>query len=199
MDRIENLLSVSGTLMTFILMWIFNPGHQYKEVQEGKMLSPKFERIKVHKSNRKRYLKESNIMLSDKQKEFDTNDGKCKKLLTISTFLLAAQVVIWGQESICLFACIPIFFSFCVVFLLLMRDRVGKIRYYNPCQYFSKKIKKGKLQKKLISDIDKTLYYNNCVIRFKIGLYTAARRCMVLSVISTAMIFFYVSLSSISV
>ena len=84
-------------------MWIFNPGHQYKEVQEGKMLSPKFERIKVHKSNRKRYLKESNIMLSDKQKEFDTNDGKCKKLLTISTFLLAAQVVIWGQESICLF------------------------------------------------------------------------------------------------
>ena len=94
MDRIETLLSFLGTLITYILLWIFNPGHQYKEVQEGRMLSPNFERGRVFKSNRKRYLKESYVMLSDKQKEFDTNDEKCKNLLTISTFLLAAQVVI---------------------------------------------------------------------------------------------------------
>lgn len=193
MDHIETLLSFLGTLITYILLWIFNPGHQYKEVQEGRMLSPNFERGRVFKSNRKRYLKESYVMLSDKQKEFDTNDEKCKNLLTISTFLLAAQVVIWGQMDICLLACVPIFFSICVVFLLLMRDRVGIIHYCDPRQYLFEKVKIKKLQKEMINDIDEVLYNNNCVIRYKIGVYSAARRSMVLSVVCTAGLFFYFS------
>lgn len=187
MHYIEKIASFFGSSVTYILLFIFNPGHKWKEVTSGKLSTPfKCEEILPEYYD---MCIAGDKELSLQQKErLSSNNDKCNTILNISSFLFAAQIAIITWKDNYLFLLFPASLTACSIFLVLMRDRVGVVQYVSVKQILNRHMNKKTIKKKIIEDFQRVLHHNDCVINFKIGIYSAARRILIISIFLTMLL-----------
>ena len=184
---IEKIASLLGSLVTYILPFIFNPGHKWEEVTSGK-LNTRLKKEKVLPQYYDICIAEDKELSLQQKERLSSNNDKCNTILNISSFLFAAQIAIITWKDNYLFLLFPTFLTACSIFLVLMRDRVGVVQYVSLKPLLDRHMTKKKIKKKIIEDFHCSLHHNNCVINFKTGIYSAARRILIISIFLTMLL-----------
>lgn len=130
--NIEKLLINIFYFLVYLLMLILNPGHQYREVRNGKMEKPKENHtdhvVDIVWSDANFLLDEARRLSQREHDRTDSINDKSRTLLTISGLMFAANAAIVPHISSPALGLFPLCFILASVFLTIMYFRTYTVR-----------------------------------------------------------------------
>ena len=185
MKYVEKIMDFVCNIVAYILLYVFNPGHEWNEVTEGRMR--KKSKVEYGEDIPEEYyddcLGSYRTQFTEQKDRVNINNRKCETLLTANSILFAAQIAIITYLQANFAFLLSIVGTASSIFLILYRDRVSAISYPDETGFFCKpNISKTDMKKEMVRDIRSVIENNDCVINFKIGLYSASRRILMLSI-----------------
>jgi len=180
---LEKTGKVFSDVITYVLLFVLNPDHRYIEVQKEKMV------LSNNSKNDTPTNAGSNLNINAAREYYDREvkrsqaiDEKNRVLLTITALLVAANAIIASNIEPKWLVCIPLIPTMISIFLILFHFDVQSISIpeYEIIDEIKLAESFSKCRKSLSSSND-----------FRVGIYRASRRSVILSVLLLMIIFIY--------
>jgi len=136
--RIESVASSTAWCVAFALMYVFNPGHSFKELRDGRMHYEKAERASSDSPSAHSWLEnasdlnlaceEARNALGREENRQKVIDEKSKVMLTVSALLLAAISAVLPHVAFRWLLLVPFGLTFATIYLLLMYFRTCTVQ-----------------------------------------------------------------------
>lgn len=180
--------------ITYILLFVLNPGHELEEVRKGALIremNASEKTLIVHASddNIDVLLTEAKTYKEEEDKRRIIIDEKNKILLTVSALLVTASAALFPHVDPRWIILIPLFPILMSLYLILMYFRVQAVQVID-LRSINWEDDLRKTKEKLVSD------YFNCASNlspkndFLVGLYRAASRALILGIFIFLFVFF---------
>lgn len=142
LGRIEFVAASAAWGVTFALMYIFNPGHTFKELRDGRMHKKKAEHSPLDSSSEHSWLETAsdpsmaceearNVLASEEHRQ-KVIDEKSKVMLTVSALLLAAISAVLPHVAFRWLLLVPFGLTCATIYLLLMYFRTCTVQSPDP-------------------------------------------------------------------
>lgn len=193
MEIVEDWAHRAAYGVTYLLMYVLNPGHTYKEIESSFMApssaddpaKPRIETVVLPDDADEDFaLEEARRACDYQEKRREVVDDKSKVLLTVSALLLAANAAMLPQMPVRWLGFIPLIFVFVAVFLMLMCFRTYCLRVVSHTDVNWRKECKPKLA--IAREQFECAAFMGPQNNMRIGIHRAARRAIILSLGSMA-------------
>lgn len=176
------------------LLYVFNPGHTFSEVREGKMnhgAAP--EAVKLPgDANPEFTLQEARRAVECEEKRRMVVDDKSKVMLTASALLIAANAALLPHVPLRYLGLLPIVFAFAAVFLTLMyfRTYTFEVMDHQGTKWSDPKVGRLEIARREFACARSMGPQND----MRVGVQRGARRALVLAVSSMIPVLIVVAL-----
>jgi len=142
LERVEFVSSSAAWGVAFALMYVFNPGHTFEELRDGRMHKEKAEHSPLDSPSEHSWLKtasdssraceEARNVLASEENRQKVIDEKSKVMLTVSALLLAAISAILPHVAFRWLLLVPFGLTCATIYLLLMYFRTCTVQSPDP-------------------------------------------------------------------